>query len=43
MVDSRFDDIEIDLGRVVRMNLARRVDVVVRNRIDAELGEYGSR
>jgi len=43
MADSRFDDIETELGREVRMNLARRVDVVVRNRIDAELGEYGSR
>jgi len=43
MADSRFEDIETELGRAVRMNLARRVDVVVRNRVDAELGEYGSR
>ena len=43
MADSRFEDIEADLGRTVRMNLARRVDVVVQNRVDAELGGYGSR
>lgn len=43
LADSRFDDIEVALGRAARMTLARRVDVVVRNRIDAELGEYGSR
>jgi chemotaxis protein MotB len=43
LADSRFDDIAATLGRDARMSLARRVDVVVRNRIDAELGEYGSR
>lgn len=41
--DTRFDDLETGLGRSVRMELARRVDVVLRNRADVELGEYGSR
>lgn len=43
LADTRFGDMEVGLGRGVRMNLARRVDVVVRNRVDAQLGEYGSR
>jgi len=43
LADTRFNDLEIGLGRRVRLDLARRVDVVVRNRVDAELGEYGSR
>lgn len=42
LADTRFGDLEVKLGRRVRMDLARRVDVVVRDRADAQLGEYGS-